>query len=58
MNKSTKYLVIGIGILSILSGVYSIFSNGEMFDIIIGITIGASLIGSVFLNPKENFSND
>ena len=50
MKKSTKILIIGIGILSILSGIYSIFNEGEMFDILIGLFIGASLIGSVYFD--------
>jgi len=50
MKKSTKNLIIGIGVLSILSGIYSIINNGEMFDIFIGIFIGASLIGSVYFD--------
>ena len=43
-------MIIGIGILSILSGIYSIFNEGEMFDILIGLFIGASLIGSVYFD--------
>ena len=58
MKKSTKNLIIGIGSLSILAGIYSIFTNGEMFDIISAITIGASLIGSVYfdISGKKNNS--
>jgi len=60
MQKSTKNIVIIIGILGILSGVYSIYTGGEMFDILIGIFIGASLIGSVYfdLNGNHNSEND
>ena len=50
MKGSTKKLVIGIGILSILSGVYALFSNGDTSEIMFGIFIGASLIGSVYFN--------
>ena len=50
MTKSTKNLVLGIGILSMLSGGYSYFEGGEIFDTLIGVFIGASLIGSLYLN--------
>jgi len=50
MKKSTKNLIIGIGILSILSGIYAIFSNGDSSEIMFGFFIGASLIGSVYFD--------
>ena len=53
MKKSTKNLIIGIGILSILSGIYSIFSNGERFEIISGLFIGTSLIGTVYFDKSN-----
>ena len=55
MKKSTKNLIIGIGILSILSGIYAIFSNGDMSEIMFGFVIGASLIGSVYFD-KYNYT--
>lgn len=58
MQKSTKNVVIGIGILSILSGVCGIFTNGKMFDILIGIFIGASLIGSVYFDITGNHKSE
>lgn len=50
MKKSTKKLIIGIGILSILSGIYTIFYNGDTSEIMFGFFIGASLIGSVYFD--------
>lgn len=56
MNKSTRNLIIGIGILSILAGIYSMIIKREMFDIIMAIVIGASLIGSAYIDfsSKKN----
>jgi len=56
MQKSTRTLIIVIGALGILSGVYAFLSGGETFDIIFGIFIGASLIGSLYFNKNGEVS--
>ena len=50
MEKSTRNLIIGIGTLSILSGIYGIIIKDDMFNIISAIFIGASLIGSIYFD--------
>lgn len=52
MQKSTRYVIIGIGIISILSGIYSYFTEGELFAVLSAFFIGASLIWSVFFDQK------
>ncbi len=53
MEKSTKSVIIGIGIISILSGVYGYFSGSKNFDIFLAFFIGASLIGSIYFDKGE-----
>jgi len=57
MQKSMRIVIIVIGLLSILSGVYAFFSGGETFDIISGPLIGSSLIGSLFFNKDGKMSS-
>ncbi|MEZ4919635.1 MAG: hypothetical protein R2792_11085 [Saprospiraceae bacterium] len=54
MKKSTRNLLYGIGTLSLLSGVYAIVVKKELFDILFGLVIGASLIGSVYFDQSKN----
>jgi multisubunit Na+/H+ antiporter MnhC subunit len=54
MKKSTRNLLYGIGALSLLSGVYAIVMKKELFDIVFGLVIGASLIGSVYFDQSKN----
>lgn len=53
MKKSTKNLLYVIGGLSIVSGLYSLFTGGEMYSYLSGIFIGVALIGSVVFEGKE-----
>ncbi|MEQ9265818.1 MAG: hypothetical protein RLN81_11390 [Balneolaceae bacterium] len=56
MRKQTGYLVIGIGIASILAGIYGGVRSGELMDSVSGIIIGVALIGTVIIeqNKKDN----
>jgi len=44
MDKSTRNLLIGIGVLSILSSIYMYVNKGTIFDNFAGILVGISLI--------------
>ncbi|XLS29623.1 hypothetical protein ACJD0Z_02105 [Flavobacteriaceae bacterium M23B6Z8] len=55
MNKQTASLIIGIGIVSILAGIYAGVRSGEVMDSLSGVFIGVALIGTVLIerNKKE-----
>jgi hypothetical protein len=55
MKKQTASLMIGIGIASILAGIYGAVSSGEVMDSLSGVFIGVALIGTVLIerNKKE-----
>jgi hypothetical protein len=54
MNKQTGYFIIGIGIASILAGVFGAIRSGEFLDSISGVVIGASLIGTVIYERNKD----
>ncbi len=56
MKKQTGYLVIGIGIVSILAGIYGAVRSGELMDSLSGVLIGVALIGTVIIerSKKDN----
>jgi len=56
MNKYTSYIIIGIGIAAILSGVYWIFQKGELLDILPPFLIGIGLIASTRIKPRSEDS--
>lgn len=53
MNKSTKAVIVVIGILSILAGIYGFFADSEPSVNYGGIFIGIVLLGSVLINQKR-----
>lgn len=57
MSKSVKVLIIIIGVLSIISGVYLAFSGAEFSKYFSGIFIGATLIGSAFFYKEKPNAN-
>lgn len=56
MSKKTAYLIIGIGIASILAGIYGAFESGEWMDSISGVVIGVALIGTAMIEQKKGES--
>jgi hypothetical protein len=56
MKKQTGSFIIGIGIASILAGIYGGVSSGELLDALSGVLIGVVLIGTVLIqrNKKDN----
>jgi hypothetical protein len=56
MKKQTGYLVIGIGIASILSGIYGAVRSGELMDSLSGVLIGVALIGTVIIERNKKDS--
>lgn len=54
MRKQTEYLVIGIGISSILAGIYGAIQSGELIDSLSGVLIGIALIGTVIIERNRN----
>jgi len=59
MSKKTGNFLIGIGIASILAGIYAGIRSGDYFDAISGVFIGVALIGTVIIerNKKQSESN-
>lgn len=53
MKKQSAYLIIGIGIVSILAGIYSGIRNGDYRESISGIFIGIALIGTVLIEQNK-----
>ena len=55
MRKQTGYLLIGIGISSILAGIYGAVRSGAIMDSTSGVFIGVALIGIVIIewNKKD-----
>lgn len=55
MKKQTASIIIGIGIVSILAGVFGAVRSGEVMDALSSVFIGVTLIGTVLIerNKKE-----
>lgn len=53
MRKQTEYLVIGIGVASILAGIYEAYRTGELMDSLSGVLIGAALIETIILERNK-----
>lgn len=53
MRKQTGFLIIGIGVASILAGTYVAFRTEEPMDSISGILIGVALIGTVIIERNK-----
>ncbi len=53
MRKQTEYLVIGIGIASILAGLYGAIRSGELIDSLSGVMIGLALIGTAIIERNK-----
>ncbi len=53
-NQQTYQVVKVIGVISILFGVYSVFTGGSFGDYFYSILIGAILLGSASINGKES----
>lgn len=58
MKKQTEYLVIGIGIASILAGIYGAIRSGELIDSLSGVLIGIALIGTVIIERNRNTKSE
>ena len=53
MKSKTGNYFIGIGIASILAGIYSAYSSGELIDALSGVFIGITLIGTVIMERNK-----
>lgn len=53
MKKQTAYLIIGIGIASVLAGIYSGYRMGDYSESISGIVIGVALVGTVIIERSR-----
>jgi hypothetical protein len=58
MKKQTASLIIGIGIASILAGIYEAFRSGELIDSLSGVFIGIALIGTVIFERNKKDKNE
>uniref|UniRef100_UPI00404B42C1 hypothetical protein n=1 Tax=Flavobacterium sp. TaxID=239 RepID=UPI00404B42C1 len=58
MNKQTASLIIGIGIASILAGIYTAVRSGELMDSLSGVFIGVALVGTVILERNKKDKNE
>jgi len=54
MSKSGRNITIGLGIASILSGVYWIYNSGELLEIIPPFIIGIGIIGMALSGTKKH----
>jgi ribose/xylose/arabinose/galactoside ABC-type transport system permease subunit len=53
MTKRVKTLIMVIGALSILAGIFQVFTGAEFSSYFSSLFIGVVLIGSVFLYKDE-----
>lgn len=53
MRKKTESIIIGIGIASILAGIYAGVSSGELIDSLSGVFIGVALIGTLIIERNN-----
>ena len=53
MKKQTATLIIGIGIASILAGIYGAVRSGELMNSLSGVFIGVALIGTVIFERNK-----
>lgn len=53
MKKQTASLIIGIGITSILAGIYGAVRSRELTDALSGVFIGVALIGTVIIERNK-----
>jgi hypothetical protein len=58
MKKQTASLIIGIGIASILAGIYEAVCSGELIDSLSGVFIGIALIGTVIFERNKKDKNE
>jgi hypothetical protein len=58
MRKQTEYLVIGIGIASILAGIYGAYRTGELMDSLSGVLIGVALIGTIIIERNKKSKSE
>jgi hypothetical protein len=57
MTKSVKRLIVTIGILSLISGIYLAFTGSDFSEYFPGIFLGATLVGSVFIYEGKDSTN-
>ena len=53
MNKQAAYIVIGLGIASILFALYGMIRGNSFTDALSGIIIGTALIGTVIIQRNK-----
>ncbi len=58
MNKNTRILLITIGALSILSGIYGFVTETNLSMNFLAIFIGVSIIGSVFYQISKKLDKN
>ena len=57
MKRSVYLLLMGIGILSIISGLYLLLTGAEFEQYFSGIFIGIALIGITYINNKQKLQD-
>jgi hypothetical protein len=57
MKRQTGYLIIGIGIASILAGIYGAVRSGDLMDSLSSVIIGVTLIGTVIVERNKKSSD-
>ena len=58
MTKSVKRLILIIGAISLISGIYLAITGSDFNEFFFGILIGVSLIGSAIYYKDEYTSNN
>ncbi len=58
MRKQTEYLIVGIGIASILAGIYGGVRTEELINSASGVLIGIVLIGTVIIERNRKSKSE
>jgi uncharacterized membrane protein len=58
MTRSVKILLLTLGALSFLSGIFLALNGSDFTEYFLGIFIGIVLIGSVFFYQEPPYSNN
>jgi len=53
MTKTTSYLVIAVGVLCLLTGVFNVISGKGIYSILFSAFLGITLIGSGIVETRK-----
>ncbi len=53
MKQSTKTVIIFIGMVTLLAGVYKFIKGGELFEVGLAIFFGLCLLGTIYADKQR-----